>query len=423
MIERIQTSLKVSRTAAGDALVGFAFLFLTIAGHVMVETARDTLFLTDLGAATLPKAYLAIALLALGVTWLSRKAALVLPRRRVLASTSLLGAAVTALFWWFTAEPRPGVVFALYVWAGLLATAVTVQFWVVLSDRMAPRSAKRAFAFVAMGGLLGGVGGAIAAGFLVGTFPARGLLLAGAILFAVAAYVPELLSRLPDGALTAIRRQMRRRPTRDAVRDRYVRSLLALALLTAMATTGIDYLFKSMAQAVVPTESLAGFFARFYAVVNLLALLLQLLATRPLLQLFGPGGTLAALPSIGVVGAAITGLAAGLVPVALLKGADGVLRHSLHRTSTEILFVPLPGGVRDPARALSGSLGHRGGQALGSLLILGALSLALDATQVAIALSVLCLLWVFGVRRVRNQYGARLSRRSGHDARRSAPPR
>ena len=48
------------------------------------------------------------------------------------------------------------------------------------------------------------------------------------------------------------------------------------------------------------------------------------------------------------LGAAGVALGGGLVAALLLKGADGTLRYSLHRTGTELLFVPLPGR---PARA------------------------------------------------------------------------
>jgi AAA family ATP:ADP antiporter len=412
MLGRIEASLRVRREVARDALVGFAFLLVIIAGHVIVEASRDALFLMDLPASSLPWAYICIALLALGVARMSRDAALAFPRRRVLSWTSLLGSAVTAGFWFLCDQPRAGMVIALYVWTGLLATAITVQFWVVIGDRMGPGQAKRTFAFVAMGGLLGGVLGSSAATVVASVREPRDLLLCGAALFGCGGLLPELLTRLPEGTVRTIRRA-RNRTTRDALGDGYVRSLLALTLLTAVATTGIDFLFKSLAQRYVPHESLASFFASFYALVNLLGLAIQFVATRPLLQLLGPGGTLAALPSIGIVGAALTGLAGSLVPAAILKGADGALRHSLHRTSTEILFAPLSAGMRDPARSLAGSLGHRGGQAFGSILILGALLLDLDAPEVAVVLSVICVVWVALVLVVRFHYLERVVRRAG----------
>ena len=45
-------------------------------------------------------------------------------------------------------------------------------------------------------------------------------------------------------------------------------------------------------------------------------------------------------------------LGGGLLAALLLKGADGTLRYSLHRTGTELLFVPLPDGLRARAKPI-----------------------------------------------------------------------
>src|SRR4029453_15815065 len=48
--------------------VGFATLLTIVAGHTVLETARDALFLADLPASRLPWAYLGIAVLAFAAT-------------------------------------------------------------------------------------------------------------------------------------------------------------------------------------------------------------------------------------------------------------------------------------------------------------------------------------------------------------------
>ena len=117
-----------------ETAFGFAILLLVIAGHTMLETARDTLFLSELPATRLPWAYLTIATLAVVVgrifsTMLSRQ-----PRSRTLTVALLLGAVVDAGFWVLCADRDAPTLFALYVWTGLIASLVTLQFWLQAGD-------------------------------------------------------------------------------------------------------------------------------------------------------------------------------------------------------------------------------------------------------------------------------------------------
>ena len=399
---------------AGSARAGFLLLFSVIAAHALLETARDTLFLTGLAADNLPWAYLAIAVLALATAAWSRGLAARLERRGLLAGTLLVGATVTVGFWRLSAASLPGTLFGLYVWTGLLATSLTVQLWVLLGEPRVTRHPERTFPLVALGGLLGSLFGAgLAAGLLTVASP-RTLLLAAAAILSSAAVLPGLLPRTPTPAKLAP-------PAGEAqrllARDRYVRQLLLLPLVAATATTGIDFVFKSAAKSALPPDRLGFFFATFYAAVSLVALLVQGLATPRALHRLGAGRSQALLPSLTLAAAALLAAVGGVVPAVLLKGADGSLRHSLHRTGNELLFVQLSRSARELARALAGGLGQRSGQALGSLLILLCVSLRLEARTIAAGVAALCAAWLAVA-----ALAGRAHRRRARERRRPAPP-
>ncbi|HKE14794.1 MAG TPA: hypothetical protein VKB80_08030, partial [Kofleriaceae bacterium] len=65
----------------------------------MLETARDTLFLTHLPAQQLPWVYLAIAVLAVAAARLNYRALERFSRRATLALTLFVSGTITALFW------------------------------------------------------------------------------------------------------------------------------------------------------------------------------------------------------------------------------------------------------------------------------------------------------------------------------------
>src|SRR6185503_7024452 len=142
-----------------EAAFGFTVLLLVIGSHAMLETARDSLFLSDLPASRLPWAYLTIAALALALGTFNAQLAR-LPRSGTLTALLVGGAVVDVGFWWVTAERRPSELFSLYVWTGLIASLVTLQFWLLAGDVFDVGRAKRVFAFVGAGGLAGATLGA-----------------------------------------------------------------------------------------------------------------------------------------------------------------------------------------------------------------------------------------------------------------------
>ena len=87
-----------------------------------------------------------------------------------------------------------------------------------------------------------------------------------------------------------------------------------------------------------------------------------------------------------------------------LKVVDGSLRYSLHRTSLETLFVPLTRELRNQVKTFIDVIGQRGGQAVGSLLIL--LLVFIPGTEIALALLVagLCLVWIRVAAELRHHY-------------------
>jgi len=365
-----------------------------MAGHATLEAARDALFLARLPATFLPWAYLAMAALALLATKLNSDALHRFSRRRLLSSTLVLGALVTLSFWFFSSlAGSAGTLVAFYVWTGVLATVLVVQFWLLLGDVLDLAQAKRMFALIGAGGLLGATLGSGLASLLLLFLLPQSLLVAGAICFCGAAFLPTLFSRAK-----AEPRPRRGQPASDdgplLAGSPYLQRLLLLMLLSTITVTGVDYAFKAIVAREIAPERLGDFFARYYALMNGLALAVQLALAPRLLRLAGVHRTLLLMPTLLLFGSGAFAASAGLGSAVLLKGADGALRHSVNRTGMEILYLPLSGQVRERFKSLAEAIGQRGGQAVASLGILGAIALGLDAAYLGWALIVLALAWL-----------------------------
>lgn len=391
-----------------DVLIGFLTLAFIMASHAMLETARDTLFLSSLPAERLPWAYLAIAGAALVVTRLHGKLRqLVWDKRKMLAGYLSVGVLATLTFWvQLEGAGAPGL-FGFYVFTGLMATVVVVSFWLLLDDIVTVVQAKRVFGPIAAGGVMGAMVGSFAAERLLTSMAPRHLLLAAAGLMAVAAFIPMLWPAEGTGQPRARGGVMKSDVQRGFLTmcgQPYLRLLFALVLVSTLALTGVDYLFKSMVAQEIPAAELGPFFARVYLVLNAIALVVQLFLSGALLRVLGVSRALLVMPGLLVVFAGGFALAPALLPVLLLKGADGTLRHSLHRTGMEVLYLPLPRHVRDRFKAVIDVLGQRGGQALASLAILGAVTVGAGLRPIAIVVCVLMAVWVVVLIAIRKPY-------------------
>ncbi len=403
--------LGIRPTERRDTVVAFATLVNIVAAHAVLETARDTLFLEKLPAEQLPLAFLAIAFLALIVGRLNQKAAARLPRRILLSLTLLCGGVATGSFWWFTATGTSWGLGALYVWTGLFATALIVQFWLQLGDVFDVTSAKRLFSLIGAGALIGALFGSSLAGTLLSllAIDPRTLLLIASGLFVFAGLLP-LGFTTPRQA--APQRRRAKHPSqggsilRFLVKESYLRRLLLLVFIGAVLATVIDYQFKAAVVVAASREgwNLGVFFARYYALVAGVALFVQLVLAPRLLRSVGVDRVLLILPL--VVLAAAVGLFAtvGLIPVLLLKGADGTLRFSVHQTATEILFLPLSKGLRERFKSLAAAVGQRGGQAVAAALLLACAACSADPRTTAVVTVVLTLVWIACLTGLRPHY-------------------
>jgi ATP/ADP translocase len=384
-----------------DVLAPAAVLFAIMVAHALLETARDALFLARLGPDRLAWAYLAIAAAALlAITAVRRWAGLVDPRHTLIAflivavaGTAVLAAAISIAPW---------VVFALYVWTGLIASLVVPAFWTLLDRSLRVSEAKRVFTVIGAGGVLGAMVGSLLAAVLGSAVEARHLVTAGAVAFGIAtvaafALAPHPLPgeappAAPPEAATHLRRARR-----------FVRLLLVLAMISTITLTLGDLAFKRVLAERLAPEELAPAFGQIYAVLNIVGLAVQLAIAPRLFAKLGVGGALVILPLLVVGGALGFALTGATVAILVLKLGDGGLRHSLHRVGSEILYLPVPDPVRDGAKPIADALGQRGGQAIAALLVFAIAALD-SARALSIVTTVVGAVWLGVLLAIRRGY-------------------
>lgn len=339
-----------------------------VAAHVLLETARDALFLTELGPQALPFVYMVMAAIGFLAARTDQFIARTFGRQNALV-LGLMGAATgTMLF--YSGGMDQTLAFALYLWAGVITTLLTVQFWLAVGQRITPAQGRRLYGLLAAGGVFGGVLGGSFGAFLAQRFSILALLPAAASLHLLTAWLATIAP--PATIVPTVAPRVRMKEGLGEVRhDSYLVRVALLMLVSAATLLFVDYLFKSEMTARMPPERLGVALARYYAAMNAVALVVQLFVAMRVLQRMGTVLALTILPVLILCAGGIGLLfSAPLLFVLLAKSADGALRFSLHRVSTELLFLPLGHEERARTKPLFDTVLARIAQGLVALVVL-----------------------------------------------------
>ena len=384
--------------------VAAATLAAVMAGHMLLETANDALFLANVAVERLPFMTIAVAFLALAIARLDGGQG----HRRVLGILQLTAVAGTLALWSMVSTGLTPVFYALYVWSGIITSLIVVRFWLLLGDVFTISEGKRVFASIAMGGSAGAVIGSLVAVSAAPIVGGPGLLVLAALGYA-ASGVGWFLLGGTDAASKSSEAEGEARVSwwdsaKALAQDPYAVRVSLLIMTGGMTLSVADYLFKSVIAAEIPAEQLAEWLSRVYLGLNLLSILLLGVGVTPLLRRLGIDRSLAVMPSLFALAAAGVLAGATLVSTIGMKLADGALRYSLHKTSTELLFLPMSSSVRRIVKTAIDLVGTTGAKATGSLLILAIVTRPDPQPLVAGALLLLALAWIAQALALRQTY-------------------
>jgi len=370
----------------------FFTLFFIVAAHTILETIRDTLLVTYMPPRGLGMMYVALA----GLTLFANAAAVAVARRlghRRAVTWVLIAVACGATALSLVATNGRGAS-AVYLFCGVEGAVLLPQFWLLAARLFTLPQGRRLFGFIGPGGVVGGAIGAVASALLLHSVPVKGLLPIATGCFLLAALT--LRSVACDGippavSMTSTCAHPRIKDTDASRNNPYLARVVATGAFSTAAVLVVDYLFKSATVGRIPTCHIAGFFAHFYIVMNLVSLGVQIVVTQPALRRLGTVRVAGILPWLLVGGGVATFLGGGSLAVVFgLKVAEAALCCSLNRVATELLYVPVPEKLRDRTRGVVESVVGRGVRACtGGILYL--LALRTLATPRVLALLVVFL--------------------------------
>jgi AAA family ATP:ADP antiporter len=354
-----------------DARAAFAMLFGLVGSIAILETARDALFLARLPATRLPFMYLSIAAISLGIVTVQARWGM-RTGRRSLAMGTLMAATVTLGL--SLGLDRLGTIgiYAVYVWSSVLGTVVLVRLWTFLASLFTVTQAKRLYGFIGTGSVLGAIAGSAIARGLARAYPPQELVLVASFGFFAVSTVPMVFTKGHEPVIDESRGSPLSlvESMRLVARFPYARRVaLVMTAATACVTVG-DYVFKSVVAAAIPKADLSAWLATVYLALNVSSLVAQVVITGYVTRRFSVTTAFSVLPALLLLGGTGLLLSGGIAAALFIKGSDGSLRYSLHKTASEMLFLAIPDSARQRLKGFIDVFAQRGGQAAASAVIL-----------------------------------------------------
>jgi AAA family ATP:ADP antiporter len=401
---RLFKRIDIRERETGRVVLMTAYLLLIIAAYMIAKAARDSLFVSAIGPAKLPIAYLAIAAAMAAVSAIVTRAVHRIGLHSLIQITSVTAISHLLMFWWGFHQRSALWFYLFYVWVSLFGAITASQFWLLANYVFNPREARRLFGWLGAGGILGGIVGGGSTRILAPWLGTESLLLVCAGLMTTTVVILHRIycavpADVRDGPLT------RPAPEPDGPTARVFDQILQsrhLSLMAVILTVSvivealIDYQYKfSAGQAFAAKDQLTAFFGSITAYIGVFSLLFQIFLTGPILKRFGAAGAILFLPIGLLAGSIALAIRPALWTAAALQLIDGGFGYSIYRSSTELLYVPIPPRLKNAVKSFLDTSVDRSGRALGGLLLLFfTFVLALSISSISVIASLFLVLWI-----------------------------
>lgn len=328
-------------------------IFLLILTLLLIKPTANAIFLSKVGVAALPVAYIMVAVLAFVFTlFYNRHITKASPIQLFYRSIQLCIAALVAI----------GVILCLdgfdilgaylfYLFISIFGILSASQFWILANQIFDAREARKYFGIIGFGAIAGGIVGGYLASAISTLLQSEVIpFVAAALLVVVLRYIRGFAAPTREKATVPAPPSLAasfREPVKLIAASKHL-SYIALIIATSVFTSKlIDFQFGFFATAAYPVEEdLTAFYGIMYSTFNLAAIVIQVLLTTRIIGRLGIGYSLIILPTILVMNAGLLLVLPGLLLVSGLKLAEASMKQSINKASVELIMLPVPKDIK-----------------------------------------------------------------------------
>jgi len=408
LLERV---LDIRRQELRRVLLMSAYLLLIIAAYSVAKAVRDSLFVTKIGPSQLPYVYLLIAAAMVLVSMVYSRAVHRIGLHRMIRVTSVFAISNLLLFWFVFKGNSSFWFYVLYVWASLFGAITASQFWLLATHVFNPREARRLFSRVGIGGIIGGIFGGAITNRMAHWLGTESLLLVCAGMVAVTLVILEWGLKSSATQTPELETRGAARPSNSGLMLRQVLQSRQLTMMVLVLSVGviveafIDYEYKLVAQQSIPSKNqLTAFFGSITFYIGIVALVFQLLFTNRILKRFGVGWAIQLLPAGVLIAFVALGIKPALWTAALLQLVDGSFSYSIHRSGTELLYLPIPPDIRNSVKGFIDTFVDRTGRAAGAVFLLVFAAVSVSIPVLSFIAAGFAVIWIVVGVAVKREY-------------------
>lgn len=423
---------EVHRGEGGPALLLALNIFMILSAYYVLKPVREALILAGGGAEIKSYAAAGQAILLLGAVpgyaWLASRVS-----RRMLINGVTLFFTGCLLIFYGLAQLEVPLGIAFFLWVGVFNLMVPAQFWALANDIYTREAGERLFVIVAFGASCGAIAGSYLDAMLLEVFGVYQLMLVAAAILASSLVLTNWIERRDQLRQSAASEPAARGSDEDeplspggafelVFRSRYLLLIALLMLVLNWVNTTGEYILgrtvlaaaeratEAASSGIRSTESFIGsFYAKFYTVVNLAGLFLQLFVVSRVLKFLGVRVAVTILPMIALGGYLVAAFFPLLTMVRWAKTAENATDYSLQNTVRQVLFLPTTREQKYKAKQAIDTFFVRAGDVLSAAVVfVGTTWLACGTQAFALFNVGLALVWLVLAFMVGREY-ARLS--------------
>jgi AAA family ATP:ADP antiporter len=402
---------------AFKTLLMFAFIFLLTASLLVVKPVRTSLFLVKFGVNKLPLAYILVALFSIVVASLYSRYSRRFRLYHLTLITLLASIFCLWVFWLMLYSGYQGhwYLYALYIWVDIFGVITATQFWLSANYIFNAREARRLFGFIGAGAISGAIFGGYLANYLAPRIKTENLIFFSMGFLIICIFLVWMIWQ-KSADQSARERSLRQKreastgihdnPAQLILKSRHLLYLTLIIGVSVVVANLVDYQFSAVARKeITDADRLTAFFGFWISTLSVLSLGIQLFLTGRTIKHLGVTISLFFLPLGLLIGAVLVFISPALWSAITIKVSEGSLKHSINRSGTELLALPIPLHIKNKAKAFIDIFIRNFAQGFGGIvLIILTAGLGFSIQSISLIILGLIAVWIYMIVKIKDEY-------------------
>lgn len=386
-------------------------IFLIISSLLILKPTFTSLFLTEHGVEQLPYVYILIAFMAvvvnMALSFLSEKKSLI----KVIALTHLINIGVFLGMYYliYNRHLTGWLSTGALVYVSIYALVITTQFWLMISEILNIRDAKRLIGLIGAGAIAGGIFGGYMTSVLVNHIGNAGMILVVSGILGINLFITLYINRqyrTIDISNELHKEHISHSRIWHLFERPHVRNIAMVIGLGVVVSRLVDFHFNYMILEIPrSSEELTSFLGFWFSTINVIGFLIQLILTSNIISRLGMERSMYFLPAGTLSMVLIALIFPGLTTAILLKSNDGALKQSIYKSSYELSLMPLHETIKSKVKYLIDIVVDSLATGISGIILLTLMAVDAIPIQLIIIINIiLCLAWIHFVKKAGHTY-------------------